>query len=118
MTTKEFFENLSTAEVVTDEMRTFATTWLEKNAASQMKRAAAIAEKRKEKDAANAPIRDAIVACITDEPKTATTLIEEAGVEITPQSVPSLLKPLFEAGKISKVAIKVPGKGNRVGYTL
>ena len=43
------------------------------------------AKKAAEKEAVKAPIREAIVAVITDEPKTATTLIAEAGVEIKPR---------------------------------
>ena len=74
------------------------------------------AKKAAEKEAVKAPIREAIVACITDEPKTATTLIEEAGLDIAPQAVPSLLKPAFTAGLINKEQVKVTGKGTHVGY--
>ena len=74
------------------------------------------AKKAAEKEAVKAPIREAIVACITDEPKTATTLIAEAGVEIKPQAIPSLLKGLVTEGVISKGKVKVAGKGEQVGY--
>lgn len=116
MTTREFFENVTKTDVISDEMKDFAAAWLEKNAAAQVKRAETAAEKRAEKFEANAPIREALLAVITDEPKTATTLIEEAGLDIKPQSVPSLLKSLYESGVITKETIKVTGKGNRVGY--
>ena len=63
-----------------------------------------------------ADLREAIVAVITDEPKTATTLIAEAGVEIKPQAIPSLLKGLVADGGIAKTEVKVTGKGKQVGY--
>lgn len=79
-------------------------------------RKASAAKKAAEKEAVKAPIREAIVACITDEPKTATTLIAEAGVEIKPQAVPSLLKALVAEGAVVKSEVKVTGKGKQVGY--
>jgi hypothetical protein len=76
-----------------------------------------ILEKRAEKNAEKAPIRDAIFAVITEEPKTATTLIAEAEVEIKPQAIPALLKGLVDEGVITKENIKVAGaKGTHVGY--
>jgi len=45
-------------------------------------------------------------------------LIDEAGLELKPQSVPSLLKPLVEAGQIVKVDVKIKGKGTQRGYVL
>ena len=56
------------------------------------------------------------MACITEEPKTATTLIAEAGVELKPQAIPSLLKALVAEGVIAKTEVKVTGKGKQVGY--
>jgi hypothetical protein len=79
-------------------------------------RKVAAAKKAAEKAAEKEPIRQAIVACITDEPKTATTLIAEAGVELKPQAIPSLLKGLIAEGVISKGEVKVTGKGKQVGY--
>lgn len=79
-------------------------------------RKASAEKKAAEKEAVKAPIRQAIVDCITDEPKTATTLIAEAGVEIKPQAVPSLLKGLVAEGVITKTEVKVTGKGKQVGY--
>ena len=58
------------------------------------------------------------MAVITSEPKTATTLIDEAGVEIKPQAIPSLLKAEVEAGHRPEVDVKVKGKGTQRGYQL
>ena len=74
------------------------------------------AKKAAEKAAEKEPIRQAVLAVITDEPKTATTLIAEAGVELKPQAIPSLLKGLIADGTIVKGEVKVPGKGKQVGY--
>ena len=115
MTNREFYENVKNG-VVTDEMIAFAAESIDKLDATNAKRKEATAQKAIEREAERAPIREAIVACISDEPKTATTLIAEAGVEIKPQSIPSLLKHLVEEGAISKTDIKVKGKGKQVGY--
>jgi hypothetical protein len=78
------------------------------------------AEKAAEKQAEKAPLRDALLEVIgdTENPKTASMLIEEAGLTETvkPASVPSLLRPLVESGLVLKVDMKVPGKGTQRGY--
>ena len=68
--------------------------------------------------AEKAPIRDALFAVMdTEEGKTASMLIEEAGLEdVKPASVPSLLRPLVESGLVAKVDVKVTGKGTQRGY--
>ena len=52
------------------------------------KRKAASALKAAEKQAEKAPIREALLAVMNDEPATATELIEAAGLDIKPASVP------------------------------
>lgn len=76
------------------------------------------AEKAAEKQAEKAPIRDALLEVMggEDEPKTASQLIEEAGLEIKPASVPSLMRPLVDSGIVGKVDIKITGKGTARGY--
>jgi len=78
------------------------------------------AEKAAEKQAEKAPIREALFAAVTEEPQTATMLIEAAGLveSVKPASVPSLMKPFVEAGTVVKVDVKVPGKGTQRGYVL
>jgi uncharacterized surface anchored protein len=117
MTQREFLENVANG-IMNDEMTTFATERLTAMDIANEKRREANSVKRAEKEAEKAPIRQAIMAVITSEPKTATTLIAEAGVEIKPQAIPSLLKGVIEEGVVLKVDVKVKGKGTQRGYTL
>ena len=111
MTQREFLENIANG-IMNEEMVTFATERLTAMDSANEKRREANSAKRAEK----APVREAIMAVITSEPKTATTLIAEAGVEIKPQAIPSLLKSAIEAGTVLKADVKVKGKGHHVGY--
>lgn len=117
MTQREFYEAVIAANV-NEELTAFATAGIEKLDKTNEARKVKTAEKAAAKEAEKAPIRDAILAVITAEPKTASTLIEEAGVEIKPQAIPSLLKPLIEDGVVAKADIKIKGKGTQRGYVL
>ena len=117
MTQREFLENIANG-TMNDEMVTFATERIAALDSTNEKRREVNSAKRAEKEAEKAPARAAIMAVITSEPKTATTLIAEAGVEIKPQAIPSLLKGAIEAGAVVKVDVKVKGKGTQRGYTL
>lgn len=117
MTQREFYEKVIAAGIE-EEITEFAEQAIVKMDERNATRKEKTAEKAAEKEAERAPIRAAIVAALTDEPKTATTLIEEAGVEIKPQAIPHLLKGLIEEGKIAKTQVKVAGKGKQVGYTV
>lgn len=75
------------------------------------------AEKKVAKDAEKAPIRDALMAVMSNEPQTATSLIAAAGLDIKPQSIPSLMKPFVEDGTVVKTEVKADGKKLR-GYVL
>lgn len=124
MTTRELYTHTIEAlsECGTDEavdlMNEFKAA-LEKMDGQAEKRRAKAAEKAAEKQAEKAPIRDALFEVMGDaeHPKTASMLIEDAGLEdVKPASVPSLMRPLVEAGLVSKVDMKVPGKGTQRGY--
>jgi len=117
MTMREFYTHV-TEGTLTEEDVAFATERLAKLDETNAKRVQKNAEKAAEKEAVRAPIREAIVACIGEEAKTASTLIAEAGVEIKPQAIPSLLKALIEDGTLEKVDVKVKGKGTQKGYKL
>lgn len=117
MTNREFYQAVIDANI-NDELTAFATAGIEKLDHTNSLRKDAIAKKALEKEAERAPIRDAIMAVMTTEPKTATTLITEAGVEIKPQAIPSLLKGLVEDGTVVKSDVKVTGKGKQRGYAL
>jgi len=115
MTKREFLEAIVAAGVA-EELAEFAGTELAKMDKANEARREKSVEKAAAKEAEKAPLREAIFAVMTDEPKTATTLIEEAGLDIKPQSIPSLVRPLVEAGKVDKVDVKVVGKGKQRGY--
>lgn len=116
MTKREFLNAIVNLTNVESDLIEFATAELEKLDKANEARREKTAEKAVAKEAEKAPIRDAIFAAMTDEPKTATDLIAIAGLDIKPQSIPSLVKPLVEAGKVNKVDIKVVGKGKQRGY--
>ena len=121
MTKREFLNTIATAENLPAELIEFAAHELEVMNASNEKSRAKAAEKRAAKDAEKEPIRNAIMDVMTNEPQTATMLIEAAGLieTVKPQSIPSLLKPLVEAGTLDKVDVKIEGKkGTQKGYLL
>ena len=116
MTKREFLEKIKVGTVIDEEMETMALQEIQKLDHTNEARRDAAAKKAAEKEVEKAPIRAAIVNVLTAEPKTASTLIADAGVEITPQAIPSLLKGLIEDGTVVKSKIKVKGKGEQVGY--
>ena len=117
MTQREFLESIANG-TMNDEMVAFATERIAALDSANEKRREINSAKRAEKEAEKAPIRGAVMAVITSEPKTATTIIDEAGVEINPKAIPSLLKSVIEAGTVLKVNVKVKGKSTQRGYQL
>lgn len=111
MTKREFYGFVAEG-TVNDEVMAKAEELIEKLDAENEKRKNRVSKKALE----NEPIKDAIVAVLTDEPKTATEIGEE--VEISTQKASALLRQLVEAGKANKTDIKVKGKGTQKGYTL
>ena len=120
MKTRELYNQIINGTEITEEMRSFCIEALEKMDSQNDARRAKAAEKAAEKQAAKAPIRDALFEVMgdADEPKTASMLIDEAGLSdsVKPASVPSLLRPLVECGMVLKVDVKIPGKGTQRGY--
>lgn len=120
MTNREFYAKIAALTNVDSELVEFAADSLAKMDAQATARRAKQAEKAAEKQAEKAPLRDALLEVMgdADEPKTASMLIEEAGLgdTVKPASVPSLLRPLVEAGLVLKVDVKVTGKGTQRGY--
>lgn len=115
MTNREFLNAIIEANI-NEDLTAFAQAEIEKLDHTNEVRRAKMAEKSAEKAAEKEPLRQAILGVITDEPKTATMLIEEAGLELKPQSVPSLVKGFVEAGIVNKVDVKIKGKGTQRGY--
>ena len=120
MTTRELYNAIINGTEITDEMRAHAADAIEKLDKQAESRRVKSAEKAAEKQAAKAPLRDALFEVMGDNenPKTASMLIEEAGLTETVKlaSVPSLLRPLVECGMVGKVDVKIPGKGTQRGY--
>ena len=123
MTNREIFKNVlalidGEGEVDVMELRAAAQDAITKLDASNEKRKAASALKAAEKQAEKEPVREALFAVMggEDAPMTASMLIEAAGLDIKPASVPSLMRPLVEAGRVAKVDVKIPGKGTQRGY--
>ena len=125
MTNRELYKNVlalidGEGEVDVMELRAATVDAIAKLDATNVKRKAASALKAAEKQAEKEPIRAALLAVMggEDAPKTASMLIADAGLDIKPASVPSLLRPLVEAGKVAKVDVKITGKGTQRGYVL
>ena len=120
MTTREFYNQIAALESIPAELVEFAADSLSKMDSQAETRRAKAQEKAAVKQAEKAPIRDALLEVMGDaeNPKTASMLIEEAGLTDTvkPASVPSLMRPLVEAGIVLKVDVKITGKGTQRGY--
>ena len=123
MTNREMYTNTINYLRGADDIDTAELIAAFENALARMdatneKRKAASALKAAEKQAEKEPIREALFAVMGNEdtPMTASMLIEAAGLDIMPASVPSLMRPLIEAGRVAKVDMKVPGKGTQRGY--
>lgn len=126
MTNREMYKNVLALidgdgenEVNVMELRAAVIDAIARLDATNEKRKAAFALKAAEKQAEKEPIREALLAVMGDEdtPMTASMLIEAAGLDIKPASIPSLMRPLVEAGRVVKIDMKIPGKGTQRGYT-
>jgi len=111
MTKRDFYVSVANG-TINDEVIEKANELIEKMDAENEKRKNRVSKKALE----NEPIKEAIVAVLTDEPKTATVIGEE--VSISTQKASALLRQLVEAGTVAKTDIKVTGKGVQKGYTL
>lgn len=116
MTNREFYTKIASMTNIDAELAEFAADAIAKLDATNEKRKAASALKAAEKQAEKAPIRNALLEVLNDEPATATELIAAAGLDIKPASVPSLLRPFVESGDVVKVEKKIEGKGKQRAY--
>ena len=116
MTNREFYTAIANLDNIPAELVEFAADAIAKLDATNEKRKAASAVKAAEKQAEKAPIRNALLEVLNDEPATATELIAAAGLDIKPASVPSLLRPFVEGGDVVKVEKKIEGKGKQRAY--
>ena len=122
MTNREFYTAIANMENLPAELVEFAAEAIAKLDTTNEKRKAAAATKAAEKQAEKAPIRETLfnVLASVDEPLTATELIEAADLGDAikgPASIPSLLRPFVEDGRVVKVEKKITGKGKQRAYT-
>ena len=122
MTNREFYNTIANTETLPEDLRNFALDAIAKLDNTNEKRKAAAATKAAEKQAEKAPVRETLfnILLSTDEPMTATELIEAADLGDAikgPASIPSLLRPFVEDGRVVKVEKKITGKGKQRAYT-
>ena len=123
MTKREFYNAISENETLSAEMREMAESLLAKLDETNAKRAA----KPSKASIANAPMIDAVVAMLTTEPQTATTLLPsmaaafpaaEGEKAMTVQKVSHLLVDAVKAGRCHSTDVKVKSKGTQKGYYI
>ena len=111
MTRRDFFTAIMNAENLSDELRSFAETSLQKLDEANAKRAAKPSKTAIE----NAPLVEQIVGMLTSEPQTASDLCAPMGIKV--QKASALLRRAVADGKASVVDVKIKGKGTCKGYT-
>lgn len=109
MTRREFLNAIVNGEM-NEELKAFAAAEREKMDLANERRRNKVSKKAQE----NAPIKEAIVKAMTDEPQTATVIGEAVG--ISTQKASALLRQLVDAGEVAKVDVKIKGKGTQKGY--
>lgn len=105
MTQREFLTKVI-AGTVTDAEIEFAKASIEKLDKSNAAKAAKLAEKR----AAEAPIYEALVACLTEDPQTASDLAAQVEEITSTQKASAMLRKLVEAGTAVATDLKVNGR--------
>lgn len=105
MTNREFYNAVINASI-NDEMTTFATEAIAKLDKSNAAKAAKLAEKRE----AEAPIYEALTACLTEDPQTATDLAAQVEEITSTQKCSAMLRKLVEQGVATKCDLKVNGR--------
>lgn len=123
MTKREFYTAIEENESLPMEQREMAAALKGKLDETNAKRAA----KPSKASIANAPMIDAVVAMLTAEPQTATTLLPamaaafpaaEGEKPMTVQKVSHLLVDAVKAGRCHSVDVKIKGKGTQKGYYI
>ena len=115
MTNREFYTNIANG-TVTETEKEFALAAIAKLDATNEKRKNKTSPKDAEKAAADAAVRESIVAVLTSDPQTAADLAVAVG--ISTQKASSLLRQIVASGVAVASDIKVPKKGTCKGYAL
>lgn len=105
MTQREFLTKVIEGTVTEAEVE-FAKASIEKLDKSNAAKAAKLAEKR----AAEAPIYETLVACLTDDPQTASDLAAQVEEITSTQEVLARLCKLVEAGAAVTTDLEVNGR--------
>lgn len=111
MTKKEFY--ITVSELENEELAAFATSELEKMAATAEKRKSTPSKKALE----NAALGLQVYEVLTDEPMTAAQICEAYGEGVSVQKVPHIFKTLIADGKVVVSEAKVQGRKVKV-YAL
>lgn len=109
MTRRDFFKAIMECEGIDNELKLFAEKEITKMDERNAKRKANPSKKSVE----NEPIKEAIRATLTDEPKTASEIAK--AVEISVQKASALLRQI---DGLTVTEIKVKGKGKVKGYAI
>lgn len=115
MTNREFYTNIKNG-ILTDAEKEFAAAAIEKLDATNAKRKEKASEGQTKKAQENAPVVEAILAVLTNDPQSASDIAAQVGV--SHNKVTGLIRPLVAAGQVSVTDIKVPKKGTQKGYFL
>ena len=115
MTNREFFTNIANG-TITETEKEFALAAIAKLDATNEKRKNKTSPKDAEKAAADAAVRESIVAVLTSDPQTAADLAVAVG--ISTQKASAQLRKLVADGAVVASDIKVPKKGTCKGYAL
>ena len=110
MTNREFFEAVINANI-NDELTEKANDFITKMDTQNAKRREQVSKKAAE----NAPLVDAVVAMLGEEPITATDIA--AALEVSPQKASALARIAVGDGRAVSHDVKGP-KGKCKGYTL
>jgi hypothetical protein len=112
MATKREMLNVIANGTMNDEVMAWAAAEIEKmNHANELRRAK-VSKKAQE----NAAVVEAIVGVLTDEAQTASVIGAQVG--ISTQKASALLRQIVEAGRATKVDVKIVGKGTQKGYLI
>ena len=115
MTNREFFAAVINANI-SEDVTKHAEAAVAKLDAALEQRKNKVSPKEQEKAAADAVIREAIFAAITELPKTEGELAAAAGV--TGPKARAELRKLVAEGRVVSTEVKVAGKGKCKGYSL
>lgn len=115
MTNREFFTNIANG-TITEAEKEHALAAIAKLDETNEKRKNKTSPKEAEKAAADAVIRDAIYATLTDAPQLEADIA--AAVGVSGAKARAELRKLVDAGMVAKTDVKVPKKGVCKGYSL